>query len=159
MKKRVNLFCFLVLALLLADFVIDFWLVGGEFMRGWNEAQDATELTSSGNINERWWYVLPTSVVIIYFGIHALVSFIRFIVNVNRNQVFIRDNVRYLRWVSLGMLVVSALNVLNQLFMHKNTLEVLSDSILTFVFCFFALIIAEAFALGIRLKEEQELTI
>lgn len=158
MKKKLNFYCLIVLVLLAADFIIAFWVLRSDFMRGWHDGANAT-LSTSGEIYEQTWYVLLTSVLVFVFGIRALVSFIRFIINVNRSQVFTWSNVRHLRWVSIGIMVVVVLMMINNILMHKDVMNVLSDNLESIIFCVFTLIIAEAFALGIKLREEQELTI
>lgn len=106
----------------------------------------------------------------IILSIITLIMFIKFIMNVNRKEVFTWKNVRLLRrigWCMLAMAVLSTgLGVyeeymISEVFSVKgysaSFLEYLSSSDL--LIGIVALIIAEAFAIGLKQKEELELTI
>lgn len=100
----------------------------------------------------------------------ALVLFIRIVVAVNRSDIFNWRNVRRLR--RLGILLVVtfvcallpeylSLCSLREVFSLKAYDLILPDSVsvTTLLLGLIALIVAEVFAIGLKMKEEQELTI
>lgn len=100
--------------------------------------------------------------VIVYFG--------KLMIHINRNIVFDWINVKHLRrigWSMVGMCVLGYISIWisNHQFAQAielagsefNTLMAFSDS--TLILGFIALLAAEIFALGLRLKEENDLTI
>lgn len=103
-------------------------------------------------------------------GIAAIVVFICFIIGINRNEVFMLKTVRRLRtmgWMFVIMCVgqfvdnlVDA-NVLSAHFMQSGYIINYTDFIPfdALIFAFFVFIMAEAFTIGIRMKEEQDLTV
>ncbi len=100
----------------------------------------------------------------------AFVYFIQFISSVKRSVVFDKRNVRYLRFMGWALLVNylgTAIPDLVSTCIVRHTVELENYDIAPFIFdnftnlflilgCF---IIAETFTIGIKLKEEQDLTI
>ena len=83
----------------------------------------------------------------------------RFILNVNRDKVFVWQNVALLRWAGWGLLIPYIIIIVSELLNHVPIRQIYiedSDSLIFGVFC---LIMAEVFAIGLKLKEEQDLTI
>lgn len=109
--------------------------------------------------------------VILGLGVWALLSFAYFIRDVQRQQIFIRPNIRRLRIICATLILVGVLENLfsgiDYYFLLKQSGITFSGySIVDFVFkyqtFFIALLFglfAEIFALGVKLKEEQELTV
>lgn len=108
-------------------------------------------------------------IVIIGF-VYATVYFAKLMIHINRNIVFDWINVKHLRrvgWSLTGMCVLSFISVWisnHQLAQYielagskLNILVAFSDS--TLILGFIALLASEVFAIGLRLKEENELTI
>nr|VDS02402.1 FIG00403233: hypothetical protein [uncultured bacterium]VDS02628.1 FIG00403233: hypothetical protein [uncultured organism]VDS02659.1 FIG00403233: hypothetical protein [uncultured organism] len=108
-------------------------------------------------------------IVIIGF-VYATVYFAKLMIHINRNIVFDWINVKHLRrvgWSLTGMCVLSFISVWisnHQLAQcielagsKLNILVAFSDS--TLILGFIALLASEVFAIGLRLKEENELTI
>lgn len=108
--------------------------------------------------------------VILICAVAAIVQFVKFIRNINRSEIFGWNNVKRLRKLGLYLLLVSACNfiagylntwqtsqVLSIPGYSFNWLHPLSDSNL--LLGVLAFIFAEVFAIGLRMKEEQELTI
>lgn len=115
------------------------------------------------------WEAMATLVVIVGF-IYTTVYFCKLIVQINRNIVFDWTNVKYLRRIGWGLIAIffcAFVSVwitnyqLSQVValkgMEFNLLLAFSDP--TFILGFIALLAAEVFALGLRLKEENDLTI
>lgn len=115
------------------------------------------------------WEAMAALVVIVGF-IYTTVYFCKLIVQINRNIVFDWTNVKYLRRIGWGLIAIffcAFVSVwitnyqLSQVVALKGTefnlLLAFSDP--TFILGFIALLAAEVFALGLRLKEENDLTI
>ena len=163
MKKRLNIFCVLMLLLMAADVIIGFCMGFAEsaqaFKQGWEDgSKDDATFTDGWGMNLLF---IILAIVVVYFGIRSFVSFIRFILNVNRDKVFVWENVRLLRWTGGGLLIavlsISIHDAIEHIPLEKIYHDYAPMSDLTFgVFC---LIVAEVFAIGLKLKEEQDLTI
>ena len=103
-------------------------------------------------------------------AIYALVQFFKLIRNINRNNIFDWQNVKHLRklgWTLLctfagyfGTVLIANYQVSQVLELRGCEFSItfaFADS--TFILGFTALLVAEIFAIGLRMKEEQELTI
>lgn len=102
--------------------------------------------------------------------IWAVVLFIRIIIAINKSEIFNWRNVRRLRRLGVLLIIGFACSFLKSLLTVYNVGKVLSlanyslsiaDMVHTtsLVLGLSALIVAEVFAIGLRIKEEQELTI
>lgn len=106
----------------------------------------------------------------IIFVLIGIVLFIRIVISVNKSNIFTWKNVSNLRWMGLFL----ALAFLSELALILFTNSIVSDvlvvkgysisvssivSTTNLVLGVVSLIIAEVFAIGLRMREEQELTI
>lgn len=100
----------------------------------------------------------------------AMVLFIKIIVAINRSDIFNWRNVRYLRRLGVLLIISFGCSLLSEYLSLYNLREVLSlpsydltlsdmVSTTTLVLGLSALIVAEVFAIGLKMKEEQDLTI
>ncbi len=100
----------------------------------------------------------------------ALVLFVRLMISINRYDIFTWRNVRRLRLLGLALLLSFAcelltawlgLRELGEVFSLRGYEFSLSDMVerITLVLGLCSLIVGEVFAIGLRLKEEQDLTI
>lgn len=155
MKKRMNFLCVLMLVLMAIQVVMTFVTGADAFAEGYSDGTAALESGSA------WSAVLELfeSVVVVIAAIASFACFFRFILNVNRNEVFVWDNVLMLRLTGICLMVVVLLISLNELLNGNSFTEVYNDFFDVLIFCMFSLIVAETFAVGLRLKEEQDLTI
>lgn len=170
MKMRLNFLCILALSLLA---VSGAW-TGGDYVNSiFLYYRSIFGSVSRGDI--------PTVVVVMgilfslflfYFIIRAFISFIRFIMNVNRDKVFVKENLPLLRWTGKGILIYKVTIILIELMNNLMVRTIINgpvaeihikraffESQYSIFFAIFCLIIAEVFAIGIKLKEDQELTI
>ena len=151
MKKKLNVFCVLMLVLKAAQVIIGNVMSFGEnaqaFNKGWEEGSQATNMSFS------WgdFFEMMICLAVIFLIIRALIAFVRFILNVNRDRVFVWDNVPLLRWTG----IIFVYDLLNHVAADKIYNETIDD----FIFSVFCLITAEVFVIGLKLKEEQDLTI
>lgn len=109
-------------------------------------------------------------VVSLVLGIVALTSFVCFVRNINRREIFTRKNTAYLRrigWCTIGAGALMTLHycydqyIVQQVFRLDGYVVDYSSSIYSeyILFGLFSLVMAEAFAIGLKMREEQDLTI
>ena len=154
MKKKLNLFCVLMLLLMVVQVVTMFVMNAGDFEEGWQSG--ASDQTISG-----WTAIIVFlfAFVVIAAAIVSFVCFLRFILNVNQNNVLTGENVNLLRLTSIGLLIITVFVLCSTLWEGENFAVAFDETIGLMIFSVFNLIVAEAFAIGLKLKEEQELTI
>lgn len=156
MKKQLNLFCVLILVLKAAQIIIGNVMSFGEnaqaFKEGWEDGGKAE--ANSGEL-----LIVILGIACIFLIIRSLIAFIRFILNVNRDKVFVWENVPLLRWTGWGLLTATAIIAIHDLLEHIPIERIYNNSIDDFIFSVFCLIMAEVFIIGLKLKEEQDLTI
>lgn len=155
MKGKLNFLCVVMLLLMVAQVVMMFVMGADDFAKGWREGAQAD--TSHTTWPEFLSMLLCFAVVIAAIGSFA--CFFRFILNVNRNEVFEWDNVLMLRLTGIGQLVM-VLSISVFTFLNGEAFTDVYDTCYqVLIFSVFNLIVAEAFAIGLRLKQEQDLTI
>jgi hypothetical protein len=161
MKKKMNFFCLLMFVVLIANFVVGVVLGFSDgaqaFMQGWEEGR-----THPYTYHHGFWgdaSLILLLFVIIFVGLYALACFIRFIRNVNRDQVFTWENVSLLRWSGWGLLGIEVAMILFDAIEGFSFSYIYQEDTSDLIFGVFILIVAEAFAIGLKLKEEQDLTI
>ncbi len=154
MKKKLNLFCVLMLLLMVAQVVTMFVMNAGDFEEGWQSG--ASNQTISG-----WTAIIVYlfAFVVIAAAIVSFVCFLRFILNVNQNNVLTGENVNLLRLTGVGLLINTVFVLCFTLWEGENLAVAFDKAIGLMIFSVFNLIVAEAFAIGLKLKEEQDLTI
>ena len=154
MKKKLNLFCVLMLLLMVAQVVTMFVMNAGDFEEGWQS--DTSDQTTSG-----WTAIIVYlyGFVVIAAAIVSFVCFLRFILNVNQNNVLTGENVNLLRLTGVGLLIITVFALCSTLWEGENFAVAFDKNIGLMIFSVFNLIVAEAFAIGLKLKEEQDLTI
>lgn len=100
----------------------------------------------------------------------AVVLFIQLIIAINRSDIFNWRNVRRLRWLGILLIVAFGCSLFSEYLLLENLREVLSipgyeltfseaSRITNLVLGLCSLIVGEVFAIGLKLKEEQDLTI
>lgn len=100
----------------------------------------------------------------------GVILFVKLIVSINRSLIFSWRNVRRLRWLGVALIfhylcmlvpLLVASREVNEVFalrgyeLHQSDLV----SIITLVLAIVSFIVAEVFAIGLKMKEEQDLTI
>ena len=100
----------------------------------------------------------------------ALVAFVCFVRNANRDDIFTRKNIRLLRvvgWCLFAAGTIVTADGFYDIHMARQAFSLggyvvdygSAADFTNIIFGLFTLVIAEAFAIGLRMKEEQELTI
>ena len=154
MKKKLNFFCVLMLLLMVAQVVTTFVMGADAFQEGWQKG--ASDQATSG-----WTALIGFlfGIAVILAAIVSFVCFLRFILNVNQNSVLTGENVNLLRLTGIGLLIITVFILCPTLWEGENFAVAFDETIGLMIFSVFNLIVAEAFAIGLKLKEEQELTI
>ncbi|MCM1377249.1 MAG: DUF2975 domain-containing protein [Clostridium sp.] len=100
-----------------------------------------------------------------------MIDFVKFIVKINRGQVFVPINVRYLRRISLWLILISIFSVvsgvMDEITVDNLNLELYGYTLsaswelpwTTLMLGFLSLLMAQIWRRGIELKEDQEYTI
>ncbi len=154
MKKKLNFFCVLMLLLMVAQVVTTFVMGADAFQEGWQKG--ASDQATSG-----WTALIGFlfGIAVILAAIVSFVCFLRFILNVNQNNVLTGENVNLLRLTGIGLLIITVFVLSSTLWEGENFAVAFDETIGLMIFSVFNLIVAEAFAIGLKLKEEQDLTI
>ena len=146
MKKYMNVLCVLILALTLADLAVDFFFTGDHAV----SFRDQHSFSTGSLL-----LLLLDCLVILGAGVMSFVYFIKFILNVNRNQVFTEKNISLLRkygvcalLIGVGVIILSI-----SITTGNSFADALSDGINALVEGFFALLMGEVFGIGLKLKE------
>ena len=154
MKKRLNIFCILTLLLMATDVVMAFVTGADAFQEGWEKGSNAGPANTWPHL--LWFFVELFAVVA---TLVAFISFIRFILNVNHNKVFVWENVNLLRLTACGLITLVIVAAGDELYTGNSFTEVYDHFFDSLLFGLFSLIVSEVFAVGLKLQEEQDLTI
>lgn len=154
MKKKLNIFCVLMLLLMTSEVVMTFITGADAFQEGWNAGRNAGPANTWAHLLE-----LFAEMFAIVAALVAFLSFVRFILNVNRNKVFVWENVNLLRLTASGLIIVAVVATCDELYTGCSLVEVYDHFFGAFLFGVFNLIVSEVFAIGLKLQEEQDLTI
>ena len=153
MKKTLNVLCICLLVFLVVQAILPFCVFPffskeelGYPSANWHDVSKA-ELT----------VITVGCICLFILGIISFIKFIKFILNINKGNVFDKKNIPLLRWIGCSYIYIFVYCfVLNSIIECDEWIGAGTD---TFVLGTFCLIIAEVFAIGIKLKEEQDLTI
>lgn len=153
MKKKLNLLCIMLLILMIVGMVMAGFAGVSDFKRGYEDGMNESG-TSAYNIIEGL-VVFASFLVYIY----AFACYVRFILNVNHGEVFTWTNVDLLKTVGWCIVVTTTVMCTSMSFDNIDLLDTWSDAISIITDGIFILIMAEVFSIGLKLKEEQDLTI
>ena len=154
MKKKLNILCVLMLVLMIAGVVMTILGASDEFHKGWEDGRNATEPSTFFGA---FGMIIVFICCIVY--IYTFACFVRFILNVNHGEVFTWANVDLLRTVGWCIVVPTIIVFAIMSPDLDNLWDSGADAISVVIEGIFILIMAEAFAIGMKLKEDQELTI
>jgi len=161
MKKILNILCVVMLVLMVADvalpLVLDAEGMAQAFNDGWEAGQGSSPSTPPHILCNT--VALLTGIPVAICVIFSFVSFVRFILNVNRDNVFVWENISLLRWAGWGLLAGHVWLTFIELVEHHPYTQIQQANVHGFVFGVFILIVAEVFTIGLKLREEQDLTI
>ena len=111
-----------------------------------------------------------TTLVSVIAGIFCLIQFFYLIRNINRGDIFSWKNVKFLRKLGVSLILLFICSFTTIMIGNYEAAQVLelkgceysnifAFSEPTFILGFIALLVAEVFAVGLKMKEEQDLTI
>ena len=144
MKKYINVLCVLILAMTLIDLVSTFF-VGS---RDVSVSLDPKSLSMGTAV-----FLLVVVLVALAAVIICFVTFIKFILNVNRNEVFTTKNISLLRKYGVYTLLCGVCMIILIVYMGIALNEALTDCLDTFIEGFFALLMGEVFCIGLKMQE------
>lgn len=119
-----------------------------------------------------WEQIASKLLTFLQIGVYiwAIVLFVRLIISINKSDIFNWKNVRRLRRLGLALIIsfccsfsvayITLYNVSEVFSLRGYTLElsgIISATMLVLGLC--SLIVGEVFAIGLKMKEEQDLTI
>lgn len=146
--KKINLLCVLVLALTLVDIVMSLFFTSGK-----SATHIDLDTLSLGSLIG----LLVLILVILGAGVMTLVYFIKFILNVNRNQIFTEKNVSLLRKYGICTLLIGVglIGFSLAVITGQSLTNAISDNITVLCEGFFALLMGEVFGIGLKLQERK----
>ncbi|MBO4820623.1 MAG: DUF2975 domain-containing protein [Prevotella sp.] len=161
MKKKLNVFCILMLVLMATNIIIglvfNFSESAQAFQQGWDEGRKGRAMDGLDSLSSIVMALL--ALACIFLLIRSFIALVRFILNVNRDKVFVWENIPLLRWTGWGILIPTVVFSTYDLLAHVPADKIYNESMDDIIFGLFCLIVAEVFAIGLKLKEEQDLTI
>ena len=140
--KKINVFCVLVLALMLIDLVVDLFFATSDRTMVLN-----LENESLGSLL----FILFVALLALGAVVVAIFSFVKFILNVNRNEVFTEKNVKLIRKYGYCALLCGLFLIfLTFFFVGRGFWEAVSDGLDALGEGFFALLMAEVICKGMK---------
>ena len=172
MKKRLNFLSIMMLVLIVIEFVRLSWQMKGA-IRYFRATIETCFSGGSADWTLFCFMVIAFALVILIWYLtlfKGLMAFVRFMLNVNKDKIFVKENIPLLRktgngifWYNMFMLSAVLINYITRVQMHlppsDHTGCIFRSVIYPIILSIFCWIIAEVFEIGIKLREEQELTI
>ena len=142
--KKINVFCVLVLALMLIDLVVDLFL---------NNSEASIKVVFEKDDIATLLFALFVSLTALGAIAVAIVSFVKFVLNVNRNQVFVEKNVKLIRKYGYCAVLVGVCSMILTAFVGYGFWHAVVDSLDALCEGFFALLMGEVFCIGMKLQD------
>lgn len=117
------------------------------------------------------WISLVCGLTVIGLFIYMIVELVRFVININKSHIFVSDNAKRLRRFGICLLLIAALQitsgVIEDIMLSCLGLTLTGYEVTTYwiipwgnmLLGFLALLMAQVWDIGLRMKEEQALTI
>ena len=149
MKKYMNVLCVLILALTMIDLVMDFFFTGDHAV----SMKDPQSFSLGSSL-----CLLAVCLMALGAAVMSFVYFIKFIMNVNRNEVFTNKNISLLRKYGVCALLIGVCVIILSISIitGNSFTDALSDGINALGEGLFALLMGEVFGIGLKLKEDQK---
>ncbi|MBO7470303.1 MAG: DUF2975 domain-containing protein, partial [Bacteroidaceae bacterium] len=164
MKKKLNFLCITMLTLIVIEFARLCWEMKG-FVKFFQHNMES--IFADGSIDwVLFWVTIiaaALTLLILYLTlIRGLISFVKFMLNVNRDKIFVKDNVSLLRKTGKGIFLYNVFTLISILtgyfisvqFNQPQSLQLswaYRSVIYPIILAFFCWVIAEVFAIGIKL--------
>lgn len=132
-----------------------------------------TQLLVPGEKVPIWttWFTVFCSILIIILFVYLVIEFIKFVININKNKIFIQDNIKRLRRFSFCLLLIALFQIASGI-VEDISLSSLNLSLAGYQLTAFwmipwsnmllgclSLLMAQIWSIGLKLKEDQALTI
>lgn len=143
MKKYINVLCALILALTLMDLVSSFVFSGRDVAI----SADPQSVSLGTAV-----FLLVLLLVAFCAIVVSFVCFIKFILNVNRNEVFTRKNISLIRKYGVCALVCGVIVIIISLVLGVEPGVAVGDSFDALGEGLFALLMGEVFGIGLNLE-------
>ena len=161
--KKIRILAVLVIIVFIGDMVSD---GTSAFMDGWNEARDSTEYRFSDVDTS----VKPDKTLVPFalFGLYGFYCMMRVVISVSRGKVFTRENANRMRIFVYALILVGLCMEVEHYIQYRDAVSQIQLSgyvtaPYTLHFSWFSYMIlalfTEIFAVGVKMKEEQDLTI
>ena len=144
--KKINVFCVLVLALMLIDLVVDLFL---------NTSDASVKIVFEKDDIGTLLFALCVSLLALGAIAVAMVSFVKFVLNVNRNEVFTEKNIKLIRKYGYCAVLCGVCTMILTAFVGYGFWHAVVDGLDALGEGFFALLMGEVFSIGLKLKERQ----
>ena len=144
--KKINVFCVLVLALMLIDILVDLFLN--------NNDTNITVVFEKDDIATLL-FALFVSLTVLGAIVVAVFSFVKFVLNVNRNQVFVEKNVKLIRKYGCCAVLVGVCTMILTAFIGNGFWDAVVDGLDALCEGFFALLMGEVFVIGMKLQDSK----
>ena len=146
MKKYMNVLCVLILVLTLIDLVVGFFFTGDHAV----SIKDLNSFSLGSLL-----CLLLVCLAALGAAVMSFIYFIKFILNVNRNEVFTDKNISLLRKYGVCALLIGVCVIILSIsiIIGNSFVDALSDGINALGEGFFALLMGEVFGIGLKLKE------
>lgn len=146
--KKINVFCVLVLALMLIDLVVDLFF---------NTSDASVKIVFEKDDIGTLLFALCVSLLALGAIVVAIVSFVKFVLNVNRNEVFSEKNIKLIRKYGYCALLCGVCTIILTSFIGDGFWGAVVDALDALGEGFFALLMGEVFGIGLKLKAQKEI--
>lgn len=146
MMKKINVFCVLVLALLLIDLVVDLFF---------STSRANVEVNLDKEPLGSLLFALFVALLALGTIVMAIICFVKFVLNVNRNEVFTEKNIRLIRKYGYCALLCGVCMMYLTSFFGEGFWDAVLDGVDALGEGFFALLMGEVFDIGMKLKERR----
>lgn len=145
--KKINVFCVLVLALMLIDLVVDLFI---------NTSDASIKFVFDKDDIGTLLFGLCVCLLSVGAVVAAMVYFVKFVMNVNRNEVFSEKNIKLIRKYGYCALLCGVCTMILTSFVSDGFWNAVVDGLDALGEGFFALLMGEVFGIGLKLKETQK---
>lgn len=147
MKRYVNYLCVLILALMFFELVWEFFLDPGTSVK---PKIDIDSLSLGSLV-----FLLVVCVAMLGLVVMCFITLVKFVLNVNRNQVFTKKNVSLLRKYGVYVLLFGVGGVILFSYVSIEIRGIVNLIVDTLGEGLFALLMAEVFGIGVQLQEKK----
>lgn len=142
--KKINVLCVLVLALMLIDLIVDLFF---------NTSDASVKIVFEKDDIGTLLFGLCVSLLALGAIVMAIVYFTKFVLNVNRNEVFAEKNIKLIRKYGYCALLCGVCTMILTSFVGYGYWNAVVEGLDALGEGFFALLMGEVFGIGLKMKE------